>query len=69
MIVDKSCLVNAMREQVNAYSIMRDAHLQVCEDRDKCVFLARILGRLESFECAVAIVEYNLQEMMVSSLN
>lgn len=55
-MVDEALVVE-MRAIVKAYRNFRAQHLKVCPRPDDCVELARLLGRLESWEIATRLVE------------
>ena len=55
-MVDESLLVK-MQAMVKCYRNLIAEHLQVCPDPEKCVDVARLLGRMESWEIAAALVQ------------
>ena len=59
-------LIVKMRAMVKCYRNLMTEHLRVCPDPSNCVDVARLLGRMESWEIAAALVQAERPRLTVS---
>ena len=64
-MVDESLVVK-MQAMVKCYRNLMAEHLRECPDPSNCVDVARLLGRMESWEIAAALVAAERPRLTVS---